>query len=257
MKINVVSSIVLGCCVVMDALAGQKWGESVTKTYENSDGSTYSVSVKLNKKSYASGSGSGKNTENASIGGTSHHLNIIAYNKDGEVIGENFYFKTRVTYVADENDSIVGIKSCWDCAIVETFKYTDSDKLLVYGTNGKLKGTYDSLADYHVTNVLGMDSYKGTPNGKAQYIDHSLNLISEDGCFYDYDSNNKLKGVYYADGNFNTYDYQPNGDYKLYGTSGEFLGNFMENGQKRRIYNIEEATAVVNRDKNTFKVWYR
>lgn len=248
----------IGLFVFQNAFAGQKWGENASKTYTNEDGSIYSVSVNLSKNSYAGANGGGKDTENNSIGNTHETLNIVSYDQSGEIVAQNYYYPSRVTYVADSNDNIVGIKSCWSCPIVETFKYTDSGKMLVYGADGHLKGTYDSLLDYHATNPLGKDSYNGIPNGKGQYIDHTLNLISEDGNFYDYDEKGKLQGVYYSDGKSQTYKYSSNGDYALYDSDGNFLGNFMSNGQKRRIYSVNEAVAITTKGpKNRFIIKYR
>ena len=253
----------LSLLAVKNAPCAQKWGENANKTYTNEDGSTYSVSLNLHKCPpqtiyCAQARAGGRNTQNQYVGNTGHDLNVIAYNQSGEVIDQFFYYSGRITYVADENNNIVGIKSCWTCPIVETFKYTDSGKMLVYGADGHLKGTYDSLVDYHVTNPLGQDSYNGTPNGKGQYIDHTLNLISEDGNFYDYDQDHKLKGIYYADGTKKTYVYDTNGDYALYDNDGNFLGHFMSNGEKRRIYTVNEATAITKKGaKNKFIIQYR
>ena len=55
-----------------------------------------------------------------------------------------------------------------------------------------------------------------------------------------------------------SYKYYANGDYMKYDGDGNFLGHFTSNGSKRRIYSVEEATAVVqNGAKNTFSIKYR
>ena len=54
------------------------------------------------------------------------------------------------------------------------------------------------------------------------------------------------------------YQYSPNGDYALYDENENLLGHFMSNGSKRRIYSVDEATAVVQTGaKNTFSIKYR
>ena len=53
------------------------------------------------------------------------------------------------------------------------------------------------------------------------------------------------------------YKYFGNGDYSKYDENGNFLGNFMSDGSKRRIYNVNEAVAVVKDNKNTFSIKYR
>ncbi len=53
-----------------------------------------------------------------------------------------------------------------------------------------------------------------------------------------------------------SYKYLANGDYKKYDGDGNFLGSFMADGSKRRIYRVDEATAVTE-GKNTFSIKYR
>ena len=52
------------------------------------------------------------------------------------------------------------------------------------------------------------------------------------------------------------YQYAPNGDYTLFDENENILGHFMADGSKRRIYTVDEATAVTGR-KNTFSICYR
>ena len=49
----------------------------------------------------------------------------------------------------------------------------------------------------------------------------------------------------------------PIGDYSFYDENGKYIGSFMANGQKRRIYNVDEAIAVVSGNKNTFSIKYQ
>ena len=53
-----------------------------------------------------------------------------------------------------------------------------------------------------------------------------------------------------------SYTYANNGDYAIYDSDGNFLGNFMADGSKRRIYTVDEAAAVTG-GKNTFSIKYR
>ena len=53
-----------------------------------------------------------------------------------------------------------------------------------------------------------------------------------------------------------SYNYLANGDYKKYDGDGNFLGSFMADGSKRRIYRVDEAAAVTGL-KNTFSIKYR
>ena len=107
--------------------------------------------------------------------------------------------------------------------------------------------------------MIAVNVWNGMPtNVIQQYLGYDLNLISEDGNFYDYDEKGKLQGVYYSDGKSQTYKYSPNGDYTLYDKNGNFLGHFMSNGEKRRIYSVDEATAVTQKgSKNRFIIKYR
>ena len=53
-----------------------------------------------------------------------------------------------------------------------------------------------------------------------------------------------------------SYNYLANGDYKKYHSDANFLGSFMADGSKRRIYTVDEAAAVTG-GKNTFSIKYR
>ena len=52
------------------------------------------------------------------------------------------------------------------------------------------------------------------------------------------------------------YQYAPNGDYTLFDENENVLGHFKADGTKRRIYTVDEATAVTG-GKNTFSIKYR
>ena len=74
-----------------------------------------------------------------------------------------------------------------------------------------------------------------------------------------YDENGNLIEIWDENGKKTySYTYANNGDYAMYDGDGNFMGNFMADGSKRRIYTVDDATnAVGKNNKNTFSIRYR
>ncbi len=182
-------------------------------------------------------------------GGGVNDFNYIAYNKAGEVTSGHNYYSPRITYVVDDDDRIVGLKSSWTGPMVETFRYTDSGKMLAYNMQGQLMGAYDDLLDYHFSRHGGHDGYFADSTGLGSYVSVSLNLIGTDGRFYDYDQQGNVLAVYESDGSMSKYD-----------KGGNLLRKTDHNGNiiwARRIYTVDEAEAASKSNHNSFRIRYK
>ncbi|MBR6408839.1 MAG: hypothetical protein IKS23_01170 [Alphaproteobacteria bacterium] len=178
-----------------------------------------------------------------------HDISYVMQDTEGNVISQYNHHNTRIVFLLDENGTVTGVKNRWDGDILDTFSYTDSGKLLVYGTDGNLKGAYNSLASYFTMNLgNGMGSFGD--RGRGEYIDNALNLISEDGQYYEYDNKGNIIAAYNNDG-VTKYDYDQAGNLQRKIDS---HGNIL---WRRRIYTVEEAEKVSKSVGNTFKLRYK
>lgn len=252
-----------------------KWGETETKTYENEDGTSYTATFQFRNEGSNGGDAYFRVTDSEGNSVYSHYdMNIVSYNEENEVIRQSFYYAGRITYVADEDNNIIAVKTCWSCPIVDNFKYTDNDKLLVYGNDGVLKGVYDSLLDYQVAVPFGTNNWNGEPTNIVQkYLDHSLNLTEEDGSYTAKDEDDKVLGIYYQNGDYVKNTYNKNGNLlssNKYNKNGDILqssinkydaaGNLVQqykNGKltyAKTIYTPAEAAAATKPDGNTVSI---
>ena len=180
-----------------------------------------------------------------------HDISYIMQDTSGNVISQYNHSDRRVVFLLDENGTVTGVKNRWDGDIFDTFSYTDSGKLLVYGTDGNLKGAYNSLAGYYTMNLGGGNDYNiSNDYGRREYIDNSLNLINEDGQYYEYDNKGNIIAVYNNDG-VTKYDYDQGGNLQRKIDS---HGNIL---WRRRIYTVEEAESVSKPTNNTIKLRYK
>ena len=95
----------------------------------------------------------------------------------------------------------------------------------------------------------------GLQNGSFNLIQTSYKKKNEDGSISYYDDNAHMieKGVYDAQGNLlKQYLYNTDGSTSVYDASGKLIGL-----KGKRILSVEEASALVKGDKNTFKLKYR
>lgn len=185
----------------------------------------------------------------------SQDVNSITYDASGNVIAQYLHYTPRVTFVLNEKGQIIQKTNGMQGAVVNTFEYTDTGKMLVYDKDGNFQGAYEDILAFH---SMAPSDTATSKNDRIKNVIGDLNLISEDGNFYDYDEKGKLKGVYSLNGEQKKYQYQANGDYTLYDKDGNNLGRFMANGQKRRIYTVDEAIPIVTQGaKNTFSIRYR
>ena len=176
-------------------------------------------------------------------------FNHIVYNKDAEVIESYNYYSARVTYVLNEEGKVVSLKSSWTGPVVETFEYTDSGKMLVFDSEGKMKGVYGSLLDYHLARHGDHDGYRADSTGLSKYLDQNLNQINEDGRFYDYDSQGNLIAIYDTDGSMEKYDKAGNLLKKI-----DSQGNIV---WSKKIYTVQEAESVSRPTGNTIRIRYK
>ncbi len=181
------------------------------------------------------------------IGG--HDVSYMMQDTEGNVISQYNHYNTRIVFLLDENGTVTGVKNHWDGEILDTFSYTDGGKLLVYGTDGNLKGAYNSLASYYTMN-LGDGNGTIGDHGRAEYIDNTLNLINEDGQYYEYDSNGNIIASYGNNG-ITKYGYDQGGNlqYKI-DANGDILW-------RRRIYTVGEAEKASKPNGNTVKLRYK
>jgi len=229
--------------------------DNIEKTYTNADGT--SVSSKLIKRRWNHDGPdsyylSAYDENGNKIKSVAHDISYIIQDKSGNVISEYNCYPSRLVYVLDENATVVGLKGCWDCPIYDTFSYTDSGKVLVYGSDGKLKSVYDDLLAYHISNLAKSDGFYGSstyPGGLGTYIDHDLNLIDSDGRYYERDSKGLIKAVYEQDGTISKYDSAGNLQ-RRYDSSGNLVWT-------RRIYTVEEAERLAKKTGNKFTIRYK
>ena len=243
MKKNTKQILIFGILFVFfaqisDAAGPKKFNE---KTYYHEDGS-YVVSR------ITTGRGTGQGPDgyimhiydkdgNRTSSISNNDFSYIAYNSAGEVIGEYNHHSARMVYVLDEDNNIVGLKSSWTGPIVETYQYTDQGKMLVYDADGQLKGAYNDLVDYHTARQGNCGGwYRPSCAGLGEYAGGELSLLSEDGKFYDYDSQGNLLAVYESDGSMSKYDKGGN-LIKQTDSSGKLLW-------ARKIYTVQEAESV-------------
>ena len=118
---------------------------------------------------------------------------------------------------------------------------------------GSYQGQYFSPASLNI-------ACKGNPNECLKKFQSlrgiDQNIITAD-YYKGYDKNGNLIEIWDKNGKKTySYTYANNGDYAMYDGDGNFMGNFMADGSKRRIYTVDEATAVTGR-KNTFSIRYR
>ena len=230
------------CCLVNNAFALTE-----TRNYTK-NGITCVATLTTTNGGLSDHSASCKDQDNNTVFVTWGNFNNITYDSNGNIINQRFYHNSRWTYELNENGQIISRKSSWDGPIEAIYKYTPEGKILVFGTDGQLNGVYNDVFEYHLWDT----SFKYT---SSDYIEN-MNKISEDGNFYEYDTNGKIKEVYYSNGEHKKFS--ANGDYTLYDKNGNNLGVFKSDGTKRRIYNVDEATAVVKKGaKNNFSIKYR
>ena len=223
--------------------------QSIRRTYTTE---TTSCSTSINKKGMGPAGFNAICTDNDGnqIFRTGNDFNYIAYDENGNVYSEYNYYSPRPTYILNQDGQVVGKKNGFNGPLVEEYKYTDSGKLLAYRVDGTFIGVYNDILDYHMVSQAGSDGVSPNYQGLSRYV-NNLNLIDEDGNFYDYAADGKtLLGVYKQNGDITTYKYDAGGN----------LMQVYENGKQiysRRIYTVEEASRAVKKDRNTFKLRYR
>jgi len=228
--------------------------DKIQRTYTNSDGS-YVVS-EIYKHRTADGPTAfgykAYDKDGNETARSGNEFSCIIQDKSGNVIQEYNHHDARVVYILNDSNQIVALKSRWDGPVIQTFKYTDTGKLLVYNTDGTFIGAYEDLLDYHTSNhpmLWGGWYDPSKQNTPFQYIDHGLNLIDEDGKYYERDQKGNIIAVYEEDGTISKYDKGGNLQRKI-----DASGNIV---WARRIYTVDEAEKASKDRGNTFRIKYK
>ena len=243
-------------CTVFFSQNALCWGWIQEKTYEMNDGRTYTINY-VGQKGPRASYVTIKDQEGNVTSSLKNDLDYIVVDDNQNVISSEFYHQSDITYIMNTKGEVIGKKSSWNGPVIETYKYSNTGKLLVYDSDGQFIGIYNDFMDRQANTTAGTSFWSPSYTGITQYVG-SFNLMEGKEEFNEYNSDGKLIAKYSSDGTFKTYSYAPNGDYTIYDENGKSLGNFMENGEKRRIYHVDEAVAVVSKNgKNTFSIKYK
>ncbi len=180
-------------------------------------------------------------------------------------VGWNAFYDTAIA-TATLADSVENIK----CGGIGKTNLTD----LIIGENSQLNQTKDTTGN---PGIYGINHLIISCKGDIEKCQTKQNLftdigISTDFRFYEekdsngkitlkyekggyktYDSHGNITGKYDIEGNIlATYNYNPDGSVLTYDSNGKLIGI-----QGKRILTVDEATALVKNNKNTFSIRYR
>ena len=225
MKKILILSLILSCCMAEKAYS--ELNKTITKSYTDSNGNTVA------RRLVFSSNGVSLIHEDGHGG----DYNYIEVDDDGNTIYNGFYYGGRITFIVNSNGDVLARKPSWSAEIDETYQYTDTGKALRYNTSGELLGAYEDSVDAFLV--------------ARRFKDYSL--TDTNGNFTDYDDKGNILGVYYANGEVDSYKYN-------YDKGGNLISSY-KNGvviYRRRIYTPAEATAAVQKGgKNNFSLTYR
>ena len=167
-------------------------------------------------------------------------FNARVYDAQGNVIGVTNRFANSMnsnyqTLNYKENGQLIS-RQDKDGNIMETYKYDNNGKLLVYNSEGKLTGAFDNFFN----RLASTDPF----------YKENMSLLDENGSYQEKDNKGRVIGLYKENGDIITYRYDKGGN----------LIKAVENGvtiYQRRIYTPSEATAAVQNNKNKFSIIYR
>ena len=182
-------------------------------------------------------------------------------------VGWNAFYNTAVTS-ATLADSV---------EYISAGGFQDTLQELIIGENSKLGKTQTDTAIGTYVGVMRVDHLVISCKGGIEKCQTKQNLftdigISTDFRFYEekdsngkitlkyekggyktYDSHGNITGKYDLEGNIlETYAYNPDGSILTYDTNGKLIGI-----QGKRILTVDEASALVKGNKNTFSIRYR
>ena len=225
MKKILILSLILSCCMAEKAYS--ELNKTITKSYTDSNGNTLDWRLVFNSNGVHPWHGNGFWGD----------YNYIEVDDNGNTVYNGFYYESRVTFIVNSNGDVLARKPSWSAEIDETYQYTDTGKALRYNTSGELLGAYeDPIQAFVAAGRFGNNS-----------------LTDTNGNFVDYDEKGNILGVYYANGEVDSYKYN-------YDKGGNLISSY-KNGivtYRRRIYTPAEATAAVQKgSKNNFSLTFR